>query len=66
MNIKTKYNIGDIVYLKTDVEQLERIITAVCIRTNGETYCLCCGTYDSWHHDIEITQELDIVKKTSN
>jgi hypothetical protein len=35
VNIKTKYNIGDIVYLKTDVEQLERMITGITIRENG-------------------------------
>jgi len=63
---KVPFSIGDHVYLKTDVEQLMRIITAICINVSGAKYLLSYNTSDSWHYDFEFTAERDIIKATSN
>lgn len=60
------FTIGDGVYLKTDPEQVMRIVTGINIRMSGVTYCLAYCTSDSWHYEIEITLNRDIVKATSN
>lgn len=66
MRIDTKYDVGEIVYLKTDNDQLERLITRISISKQGETYELSCGTVTSWHYDFEFRLDRDIVKVTSN
>jgi hypothetical protein len=61
---KIEFNIGDIVYLKTDEEQHSRMVTSISLRPGGMvTYCLSFGSYESWHYGIEISDEQDIVKK---
>jgi len=53
-----KHEIGNIVYLKTDIDQYQRIITGLYIRPcNVITYGLTQGTDESWHYDFEITVE---------
>lgn len=62
-----EFEIGQIVYLKTDVEQSARMVTAICLKCNGYiTYSLALGSYESWHYPIEISTERDIIKATSN
>ena len=48
---------GDIVYLKTDRDQFERIVTGYCIRKSGISYELALGSVTSWHFDFEISVE---------
>lgn len=62
MKITTLYDIGDIVYLKTDGEQKERMITGIRITPGNHLYYLSCGDEESTHYDIEITREKDILK----
>jgi len=57
-----KHNIGDIVYLMTDVDQYERLVTGINIRQSGIVYELSCGTQTSWHYDLEIAKDKDILK----
>jgi len=57
-----KYELGQFVYLCTDIEKLERVITGIFKRQNGVTYELSHGTQTSVHYDFEITTE----KKTEN
>ena len=57
-----KYSIGDFVYLVTDNEQLERVITSILTNKGGKQYCLAQGTFDSFHSDFEFTTEKDEVK----
>ena len=62
-----KYKIGDIVYLKTDLDQVERIVTGITIRPNNSfSYCLAFDTIETWHYDIEMSTEKDILKITTN
>ena len=61
------FYIGQLVYLKTDNEQHERMITAISLRPNKNvTYCLAFGTIESWHYEIEINCERDIIKVTNS
>ena len=61
MMIENKYNIGDIVYLKTDVEQMERIIIAMEINSGGLLYRLSCGENDTYHYAIEMAVEKSFI-----
>lgn len=67
MIITTPYDIGDIVFVKTDEEQKERMITEICVKSpNFVLYLLSYGTNNSWHTDIELSKELDLEKKLKN
>lgn len=61
-----RYNIGDIVYLKTDTEQKVRIVTGILIRANIYIYYLSSCTEESSHYDIEISSEVNEVFKLIN
>lgn len=52
------HEIGDVVFLITDIEQEPRMVTAITVRANGITdYQLSCGTLATWHYSIEISSE---------
>lgn len=57
MQINNKFDIGDTVYLKTDPEQLPRIVTAIEITPNEITYRLMQGENNSYHYGFEITAQ---------
>lgn len=59
---KSEFGIGEIVYLKTDLEQLERLITCVNFRPSGVLYTLQQGTNETIHYEIEITNLKDVLK----
>ena len=59
--IDNKYNIGDSLYIKTDKDQKLRILTQITILPIGLRYCLSCDEVDTWHYDIEITNEKNIL-----
>lgn len=54
MQIKNEFNIGEIVFLITDENQLERIVTGLIIRKNSIIYYLSCGTTETSHYSFEI------------
>ena len=63
MIIETQYNIGDMVILKTDPEQRERIICGIVIRPNNSVlYYLCYMGGETQHYDFEITEDIDVLK----
>lgn len=61
MIIDNKFNFGQMVYLVTDTEQLKRIVIGIWVKPNEILYQLQTGTSYSWHYDIEISPEKDIV-----
>jgi hypothetical protein len=61
-----KYNKEDIVYLKTDLDQLPRIITSVKWIDGNISYVLVSGDSESEHFEFEIRDDQDIKLKTSN
>jgi len=57
MVIDNKFEIGDIVYLSTDEEQLMRLVTSINISNNDLLYQLSCGSNNSNHYDFEISKK---------
>ena len=61
MVIDNKFNIGDKVYLKTDIDQIARIVITLMVTQGGVSYGLNCGVEESWHFDFEITKERNVL-----
>lgn len=62
-NYNVEHDFGDIVYLKTDPEQVGRIITAIIFKpTNYVSYELSFNEISGWHLGIEISKEKDLMK----
>jgi hypothetical protein len=61
MVIETIFELGQIVYLKTDRNQFERIVTGISIRRGGVSYALTCGIQESWHYDFEMVTEKNVL-----
>lgn len=64
--MKSSFRIGELVYLVTDIEQQQRMITARCERQGGWQYELSFGTTSTWHRSMEISIEKDVLKTTTN
>lgn len=62
MKISTKYDLGDMVYLVTDPDQKERMVVSIEIRPNSVMYNLVCAEQNSWHYEMEMQVEKDLVK----
>lgn len=56
------FELGNIVYLKTDPEQSERMIVQYQVRPGAIIYQLNKGEFESWHYEIEFSKEKDILK----
>lgn len=63
MVIENKYEIGQIVFLITDEEQCARLITGITIAPRGLTYRLCYGVTETWHYEMEISDEKSLVTR---
>lgn len=66
MVIENKFNIGDVVYLKTDKDQSPRIVYGFAVRQAGILYELACGASTSGHYDFEITSEANVLITSTN
>jgi len=66
MLLDNKFNIGDTVFLKTDTQQNERLVTGINIRQSGITFALSYGSNESWHYDFEISLEKDVIKQITD
>jgi hypothetical protein len=66
MKINTEFDLGEEVYISTDLDQYRRIITGIEISPGGIQYRLSVGMEFSWHYDVEISRDRDIMILTSN
>lgn len=67
MFIENKFDFGQTVYLKTDTDQLPRVVTQMSINPNGSiSYQLSQGAAASWHWDFEISEEKNVIVSTCN
>ena len=64
--MNTKYNIGDIVFLKTDNQQIPRIVTGILIRPNGYLFYPSKCESETLHYEIEISMEVNQLIKMFN
>lgn len=60
--VENEFNIGETVYLRTDVEQLPRVVTAISFTKRTEPrYQLMSGVIVSgWHNELELSKERDV------
>lgn len=67
VKLNLKFSIGQSVWIKTDFEQIERMVVA--IRLIGiemiPLYLIAFGENASEHYEFELTEERDIVKATT-
>ncbi len=59
LNIDNKFAHGDIVYLKTDKEQLPRIVTCIRVTKNDLLYDVYQGANFSSHYDYELSETIN-------
>jgi hypothetical protein len=64
--MKIAFNIGDYVYLKTDIDQYKRIVTGYTVRFSEVTYLLSLGSEETSHYELEISDDIDILLKSLN
>lgn len=56
MIIDNKFYIGDILYLRTDIDQKPGIVTSIEVYKAGEyMYKVAFGSAHSYHYDFELT-----------
>lgn len=67
MMIDTQYDLGDLVYLKTDPDQCKRMVIGIDVREGvSVSYELGVGDESSWHYELEISAEKDVIACTTN
>ena len=58
MIIENEFELGQIVYLITDIDSHARMVTRMQISLNGNIqYCLSFGAVDTWHYAKELSTE---------
>ena len=62
-----EFKIGQTVFLKTDKEQSQRVVTGISLRPlKSVTYCLTQNITETWHYGFEISDEKNILLSFSN
>lgn len=67
MFIENKFRLEQTAYLKTDKDQLPRLVTGIRLRP-GDTilYDLSSGATESVHYEFEVDGEADLILTTTN
>lgn len=55
--VQVDFEIGSIVYLKTDKDKKDRLVRSYQVKQSGIEYELICERDSSWHYDFEITED---------
>ncbi len=63
MNIDVKHKIGDVVFLKTDLEQKPRMVYGYVVYATSMLYKLTQSDITSEHYDFEISEEMNMLYK---
>ncbi len=67
MVISTVYDIGQQVYLKTDIDQSKYMILHIMIESGHLVkYFLVSGRYGEWHYEMEISGEINLELMVKN
>ena len=63
MMIENKFELEEIVYLKTDINQYERLVVRIQVTKGNIMYNVALGSAEgSWHYDFELSREKDPMK----
>lgn len=58
MEINNTFELGEYLYLKTDVDQLQRLVVGIVICIDGGLlYDVSCGTNTTKHYPHELTRD---------
>lgn len=58
MVLDNQYQLGDLVYLKTDPDNHKRMVSAIKVGLDGGIiYTLSMGTQETLHYELEISGE---------
>ncbi|AUD00953.1 hypothetical protein [Spirosoma pollinicola] len=66
MKIDNAFGLKQTVYLKTDKDQLPRLITAIKICPDGLLYEVISGITSSYHYDFELSDAPDVMLSSTN
>lgn len=66
LEIEVEFEVGTIVYLVTDIEQLPRIVVEQIVGDNYLAYVVMQGTIRSSHSDFELSRKRDVILTTTN
>jgi hypothetical protein len=61
LKVQTDFEIDTIVFLKTDFDQLPRLVTAILVFESAIQYRLSCGTEETDHWSHEIAKEKNVM-----
>lgn len=59
--IESKFEIGQLVFLKTDNEQSERMVIGIHVRPTGIIYSLAFGAMETTHYELEISEQKNVI-----
>lgn len=62
MEIKTKFSVGDTIYIKNDSKQLENFIIEILISMNEVRYKLRDESGSGIYYEFELSKEKDLLK----
>ena len=65
MIVDNKFSHGDVVYLKTDRDQLPRIVYCLKVFHNEILYEVTAGTITSAHYEFEMSKEANVLLTTT-
>lgn len=64
MKFESKFDIGELVFLKHDNDKSKRMITGISFRNQKHgSYCLSCGEKETWHYEYEMEKHTTEDKK---
>ena len=61
LTLTINYEVGDTVFVKTDIDQQQRIVTGISIRNNDILYQVSCGIEISEHYDFELSSNINVL-----
>lgn len=64
--IDPEFKIGELVYIKTDADQLARIVYCYKVYADSIIYELACGTTTSSHYAFELSSERNFLLTTQS
>lgn len=67
ITLEVAFKLKQLVYLKTDQEQLPRLVIGYSVRPNSIIYELQCGAQNvTSHYDFEISEEINVLLNSTN
>lgn len=61
--LECKYEMGQLVYVKTDTDQRPKMVIGIFFQPGGVRYDLSPG---GWYYEIEMSETKDVLMATTN